>query len=580
MKYSSTLFCLIACVLLSASAIAQAPSQPNYEKRVYKNNGNTYVQKSLPLYLNFSTTPGGENHKLTSKATAKYADPMYLDTEGLNYIRSKWAVDPETKRTVVPQQEVMYELYADGLAPTTTIRFSGAPRYVKGGTIFWGKGLQYDLTSKDGVAGVQKTQNSLNSNSYTDYSNTVSVGTEGAYNLYFYAADNVGNAEQARSRKFTVDITSPNTSNTIVGIKHGNNILAPSTKLSLSSNDALSGVNRVLYNFDNGSDRTYGNPVSIASLNDGQHTLYYHSVDNVKNDETPKSLSFYLDKIAPTSDASINGDFCEKGGVKYISNRTTISIASQDNKAGVKAIYYRIDGGERMTYSSNFKMTDKRGSHSIKYDAIDNVENLSGNKYLNVFMDNVTPETGIIYGKPQFFTRDTLFINSKTSVKLRYSDYGSGVVRTEYAVDGGSFKSYDPFTLPNNGYRTVSFKSTDCVNNVEQVKKSNCFVDNDAPVIHHNFSIEPIGDRKGVKIYPNYTRLYLGATDDHVGTEKILYSMNGGPLTDYSSPYTLDLSEVSRFKKNKQYKVRIVSRDKLGNESEKTIEFYVGRQKD
>ena len=31
---------------------------------------------------------------------------MYLDTEGINYIRSKWAVDKNTKKTVSPQQEI------------------------------------------------------------------------------------------------------------------------------------------------------------------------------------------------------------------------------------------------------------------------------------------------------------------------------------------------------------------------------------------------------------------------------------------------------------------------------------------
>jgi hypothetical protein len=70
--------------------------------------------------------------------------------------------------------------------------------------------------------------------------------------------------------------------------------------------------------------------------------------------------------------------------------------------------------------------------------------------------------------------------------------------------------------------------------------------------------------------------LYVGATDVHVGTKQILYSVNGAPLRDYSSPYTLDMSEVSHFlKKNKKYTVKVVAKDKLDNQSEKTIEFFV-----
>jgi hypothetical protein len=71
--------------------------------------------------------------------------------------------------------------------------------------------------------------------------------------------------------------------------------------------------------------------------------------------------------------------------------------------------------------------------------------------------------------------------------------------------------------------------------------------------------------------------MYIGATDKHVGTERILYSIDGGALTDYSSPQTLDISEVSKLRKNKKYKVRVVAKDKLGNEGEKTVEFFVGR---
>ncbi|MEM9024991.1 MAG: hypothetical protein AAGB22_14695, partial [Bacteroidota bacterium] len=231
---------------------------------------------------------------------------------------------------------------------------------------------------------------------------------------------------------------------------------------------------------------------------------------------------------------------------------------------------------------NNFPIPNQRGVHTVKYDGMDNVQNLSANKYLPVFMDNVAPSTGIDYKTPQFYHRDTLFINKNTNITLFARDGESGVQKVEYAVDGGAYKPYEKFTIPGEGYHTITFKSTDRVNNVEQVKTSHCFVDNTAPRIHHHFSIEPIGQRKKggkqLNIYPNYSRLYLGATDKHVGTERILYSINGAPLTDYSSPQTLDISELNRFKKKKHYEVRVVARDKLGNEVEEVIEFFIGRE--
>ena len=581
---------LLCSALIPSLAMSQSePSKPTFEKRVYLNNGNTYVQKAMPLYLKFSTEPDGKNYDLKSKSTPKYADPMYLDTEGINYIRSKWAVDPETKRTVQPQQEVMYEVYADGIAPYTSISFSGAPRYYGGGVQYYGKGLQVTLSSKDGVSGVEKTHFSLNGAAYKAYSSTLTFTSDKANVLYYFANDNVGNAEQSRVKKFTVDLTAPSTSDEIVGIVHQGNIIAPSTKFKLTSSDASSGVRRTLYSYDDRSENVYpGYPVSVAYLSDGQHTLYYHSVDRVKNDESRKSFSFYLDKIPPVVTVTIQGDQYETSGRMYVSSRTKVNMTATDNKAGVESITYNIDGKGNVTFSSPFLVPEKGGLHSIRYYSTDNVKNRTagrtvasaiGNK--RIYMDNRPPTTGIRYGSPQFFDRDTLFINSKTKLTLTSQDYESGVANIKYKVDGGSENTYQsPFNISKEGYHTVNFKATDRVNNVEQEKTSNAFVDNTPPVIHHNFSIEPIGTKnkqgKTVKIYPNYTRLYLGATDKHCGTQRITYSLDGQTFQDYSSPYTLDVSEVKRFRKNKFYEVTVRAYDKLGNQSEKKITFFVG----
>ena len=571
---------LVGAMMISSMAVvAQEPAQPTHEKRVYINDGNTYVQKSLPLYFMFSTSKGGKQYSLTSKASEGYADPMYLDTEGVNYMRSKWAVDPDTRKVKSPKEEVLYELYADGLAPRTRLAFSGASIY-RSDRVYYGPGLQFTLTSKDGVSGVENTFYALGG-SWTNYGGTVNAATEGENTLYYYANDNVGNAEKTKNSKFVVDLSTPTSNHAIVGIVYNSNIIAPSTTFDLSQSDNLSGVNRTMYSFDERSEKRQYGKVGVSNLKDGNHTLYYYSADNVKNTETKKSFSFYLDKIAPVVSISINGDQHQGSKYLFVSNRTSVNLSATDNKAGVNKIYYRMDGGERNDFSSDFKYPDVNGVHTIKYDATDNVQNLASNKYKTVYLDNKLPQTGITYGNPQFFSRDTLFVNKDTKVTLKAHDYQSGVQTVQYSVDGAGFQNYSQFTVPSEGYHTIKFKTTDNVNNVETEKTSNVFVDNTAPVIYHNFSIEPIGNKSGMNIYPNYSRLYLGATDDHVGTKTIKYSINDGPLTLYSSASTLDISERNRFLKKKvKYNVRIVVEDKLGNTTEKTIEFYVGVEND
>jgi hypothetical protein len=568
--------------VISGFAISQSePSKPSYEKQVYLNDaGDIFVQKQLPMYLKFSTEPNGSNYDLKGKKP-EFSEPMYLDTEGPNYIRSKWAVDPNTGKTAQPKQEVLYEVNADGLAPVTRLKFQNAPKYVSGGTTFFGKDLSFTLTPRDAVSGVKATQYALGGG-YSDYSTNVSVGKEGAQTLYYYSADFVGNAENTKSSAFTVDLTAPKTTYEVVGINKGGNILSPTAKLKLASTDNLSGVKTTYYSFDGGSPKGYYGQVPTTGLSDGEHEFKYYAVDNVRNMEggdggaKASVFKFYLDKIPPVPTHEVKGDQ-HQGRYFYVSPRTTFALAATDNKAGVKNIYYRIDGGERVTYNSEFKMTNKHGVHNVKYDANDLVENLSGNHYINVFMDNEGPETGIIYSNPQFMDRDTLFITSKSNISLKTRDDASGVKSVEYSIDGAGFKAYDQFTLPNEGYHTINFRSTDNVNNKETEKESSCYADNTAPEIFIKFSIKAIGSKKGLPVYPNYTRMYVAATDKKVGTESIQYAMDGAALQLYSSPQTLDASEMSRFKKNKKYSVKVVSKDKLGNMSEETIEFYVGK---
>jgi len=557
-------------------AVAQEPPKPTYENKVFEQDGKYYVQKSLPVYLSFSTAPDGKEYLLKSKTNPEDANPMYLDTEGVNYIRSKWAVDPATGKTIVPKREVLMEMYADGIAPRTSLNFTGAQGYNDGSVTFFGKGLNFDLSSRDGVSGVSETQYSLNG-AYNTYSNRVSAVKEGENILYYYSADNVGNAEKTRSNSFTVDLTAPSSSHTIVGIVHNNTIIAPSTRFNLSTTDNLSGIKSVVYSFDSQEKSNYTPTIGVSALSDGDHTLYYYATDHVKNESTKKSFNFYLDKIAPLVTSTVVGDQY-KGNYLYVSSRTKINLAATDNKAGVKQIYQRLDLESQTDYSSDFSIPNKLGVHTIKYRAVDHVENMAANKTLTVFMDNKAPETGIIYGSPQFFHRDTLFVTSQTPVSLRYRDVHSGIQSTNYGIDEASKNTYAPFTVPGEGNHSINFNSIDKVNNEEEEKNSKVFVDNTAPEIFINFSIEPIGVKNGVNLYPNYVRMYIGATDQHIGTEAVLYSIDGAPLTEYSSPKTLDISELNRFKKAKKYSVKIVSKDKLNNESEKTVEFYVGNK--
>ena len=222
--------------------------------------------------------------------------------------------------------------------------------------------------------------------------------------------------------------------------------------------------------------------------------------------------------------------------------------------------------------------SEKRGTQIINFRATDELENKTSLKKAALYLDAVLPVTGITYKTPQFFNRDTLFINKDTGIKLFASDHESGVLKTEYSIDNqDSFKEFAEFTIPADGFHTIYFKTTDRVNNVEEIKKSECFVDNTAPEIFVKFSINTIGERshegKKYNAYPEYSKIYISATDRWSGTEKIFYSINGSPNRLYSS--ARDIQNRKYIHKPGFYEVKITAIDKLGNQSEHIEGFFI-----
>lgn len=563
------------------------PEKPEFEKKVFRDDDDRlYIQKSLPVYLELSTSEdgSGETFRLKSKQDSEYTNPMHFDTEGINFIRHRWAVDPETKTTKRPKETIKFEIYADSKGPRTRISFMDAPSFVSPARkVYYGKNLKVKLKASDAVSGVAETHYALDASSYSNYNNPMDVNDEGDHNLYYFAHDRVGNAEKTRERTFTVDLTAPKTTKSIQGTYHNGNILSPKAKYVLESKDELAGVKYTYYQINDGEFKVYdpSQPVSVNYLSDGNHSITYYAEDRVENEESKESFDFYLDKIPPEVSVTLQGDKHE-GKYTFVSPRTKVKMDATDNKAGVKHIKYRIDNEGNQTYQNPFQLKDEKGTQKVVFFARDKVENRSAAGNKTVYMDNQPPNSSIAYGDPKFFTRDTLFINESTNVRLRANDYESGVKETAYQVNGGSQETYqDPFNVSQEGYHTIKFWTTDRVNNEEDKKESHVFVDNTPPNIYHNFSIDPIGtkqkDGKTLKVYPNYTRLYLGATDEKSGNDKILYSMDGGKTYKaYSSPETLDISELDRFEEEKYYSVKVKAIDKLGNESQETFDFYVG----
>ncbi len=535
-------------------------------------DGSIYWNKALPVYLSVSPYPDGQGPQLKSK-NPNHSNPMYLDTEGVNYIRSKYAVDKNTKKIVDPLVEVLMPIIADGEGPSTKLYFENAQRSKNGSNKYFGSDLTVRLTSEDKLSGVDFIMYRLDNNSTLSYSGPITVSSIGEHTIYYYGVDNVGNKETTHQVTFYIDLLPPSVTHNINGMADGN-ILSQSSKIYFESSDDLSGVDNIYYKFDDEEYRqTKNNNIDFTYLNDGDHVLEYYATDKVGNSSSSGSVTFYLDKTAPITASDILGDrFVVKDKV-YFSGRTKMKLTAVDNKIGVKAIMYSIDGKDFEEYDQPFYLPSIPGEHSIKYYSLDRLSNRpSGSeKYKHnislVFLDLTGPKLTTSITGPEFKLNGKTYIGPESTLTIKAADSQSGLKMITYSVDGtGAETIYtEPIKFNSSGIHSIEVFGYDNVNN-RNIADTEVYVDLDPPMIFETFSSGAAISSDGLDVYPDYVTLFLSSKDQTVGTSKIYYSVNGKKKKLYAKP-------ITGFLKDKKYQIDITAIDMVGNESTRSIEF-------
>lgn len=554
-----------------------AQEQQKHEKGAHVDSLNRYYQQAdLPLYLFVSHSPDAKPTQLSefnSKKQVNPVEPIYLDGHGEHHL---------THRDAVHGQAQQFTVYADGIAPKSSIQFTTAPHYVGNGRHYYGKDLSVTLSTVDEMSGVAALFHSVNGEEYQSYSPSMGFKQEGDFQYKYYSVDNVGNVETINTDIFTVDLTAPKTYYNVVGVNK-DGIISTSTKIYLTFEDNISGVATTYYKLDDGDYKPYRAETNIPfqQLEDGDHTLTFYSVDNVKNEEVAQSFDFYLDKTAPIMSADVLGDKFVVGDQVYFSGRTKLKLTAVDNKAGIKEVYYAIDGKEFQKYEDPFYLPSIAGEHVVRYYALDEMENRgAGNSdyaydeyrhnVSKVYVDLTGPVMSFEYLGEQFLKGDTIYITGDTKIKLAADDPESGLQYISYQIDkkDGEENYNAPFIIPESGTHEVEYFGYDNVNN-RNVDRFVMVVDNTPPEVEARFSVQPDASQAtgdGIPVYPSYTTIYLSSTDELTGAEDIRYSINGGPERVYSKP-------ITGLKKGQTFKLKIMSSDKLGNEKEEVVEF-------
>ncbi|HID25415.1 MAG TPA: hypothetical protein EYP23_03000 [Thermoplasmata archaeon] len=175
------------------------------------------------------------------------------------------------------------------------------------------------------------------------------------------------------------------------------------------------------------------------------------------SDESLESKGWYIDDVKivgkidnepPVTTCTLSGTMGENNW--YISSVTVTLTATDGDGSGVDHIYYKLDGGSQVTYTSPFSVT-AGGSHSVEYWSVDNVGNTETHHHETFKIDVDIPEIEITQPENGIYFRGnkiwpifnwTLlnwskpFIFGNITIKTDATDGTSGVEKVEFYIDG------------------------------------------------------------------------------------------------------------------------------------------------
>lgn len=567
-------FNLLAVCAIHISLITVAQEQPTFEKKYFQDpDGKIYWNLKIPVFIQIASTSEMANplplKEVRKEEMKKFSYPLYFDGPGEHYLRH---LDNDSP---IPEREVAYKIYVDGTSPITNTQYNNAPKYQSKGVTYYGHGLSIKLVSKDEMSGIKETYHTINGAGFNLYASEQNFNEENNVVYKYFSVDRTGNAEKTKEVSFTVDLSAPKTTHSLAKDFVGN-ILSPRTVITLSATDNASGIKSVAYNFDNNTIMNYYTPLQLFGMSDGDHKVVYNATDNVNNIETKIEFPFYLDKTAPEITSSFEGESYKTPTRVFVASATKVSLSATDNKAGVKAILYMLDGKAPVAYDQPITLGGS-GAHLLMMRGIDNVQNegpfKSNDDLSKLYVDNSAPTISYNYVGSKVLTRDTNFVTSSTKVKLAAVDLESGVANIQYNLDAISSQTYsNSFTVDREGLHKVEYSASD---NVKNSKTSNFFfnVDNTGPEIFYHMSLQSIGTQKlqgkpdEIPVYATGTSIYMAATDKLVGTKAIFYSLNNLSEVAYGTTVRLTIKG--------SYTLKIRAVDLLGNETKSAVYEFV-----
>ena len=269
-----------------------------------------------------------------------------------------------------------FAFYLDSIPPVVMDQLIG-DQYLKGKVQYVSGRTTVELTATDNKAGVEKIRYYLNSKKSMIYGDPfIFPQRNGKATYSFKASDKVLNVSKAIDKEVIVDISEPKVIPSFKGehyFSRKTNYIRLTTEIDLQTTDNLSGVKSVFYKLNSAPERLNGGPFTAPT--EGLHMLTFRAIDNVNNQAEEKTIDLYVDEVAPEIFHHFGVNTTVEGKQIY-PLKSLLYLAATDLQAGIRNIYYSINGADEIKYRKPLSFKKKQ-SYSIKIRAIDNVGNTS-----------------------------------------------------------------------------------------------------------------------------------------------------------------------------------------------------------
>ncbi|MFH1240191.1 MAG: carboxypeptidase regulatory-like domain-containing protein [Candidatus Diapherotrites archaeon] len=215
--------------------------------------------------------------------------------------------------------------------------------------------------------------------SWSTYSSSVLISTDGNYGLQFYSTDLWGGTETAKTEYVLIDKTAPTTTSDISSSWQDTGTVL----VTLTCADSQSGCSTIYYRKDSDSSNSTsfggwtdggGSPANTTFVGDGNWAIRYHGKDNVDNNGTTLEEYVLIDSTAPESlsiSAPTNND-------TLTSSTVTLEYSGSDSNSGIEIYYVQVDASGWVNNSTNtsYAFTSQTdGNHTYYVKAVDYADN-------------------------------------------------------------------------------------------------------------------------------------------------------------------------------------------------------------